>query len=478
MASAVARAREVLVRLRQDDDGSDQQVVRLPDSAGIEAARCAASSTLREVRQIVPFVPSGWLPSDFANELWRQLARESLDVARVYVVPHRGVAMTELEEQLQMDRESGVKCSALYLSDIQSEVREVIADEMWLLDGESVVIHDDGSATSSAGRPWTFSERVEDVKRVCAAFDRISELARSRPDADRGSLDLEEPLVLSADLMHGVGGVLCASDHVDRSSCSWYHGAWQYLRLLDMVSTPTWHRSFYDRAIGDAIESPDDPRVLITGTADYSMFAYVDHALRKRESNGEITVLDLCATPLFACQWYAKRVGRAIQTVQQDLFDPQLKLEDGSFDLVCTDAFLTRFTPAEAKDVIEAWWRLLRPGGHVVTTVRLHDLSPRIRDASQQERDFVVSALESARRWEPFLQVSAREIERLAAAYAKRMASSPIGDAAIIRSMFSDAGFAVTESAISDTPGELGPTTYLQLICRKSIDKSIDVKEN
>jgi len=48
------------------------------------------------------------------------------------------------------------------------------------------------------------------------------------------ALDMEE---LSA--AHCVGGYLSGS------SCSWYHSAWQYLRLIDMVSTPSWHGNFY-----------------------------------------------------------------------------------------------------------------------------------------------------------------------------------------------------------------------------------------
>src|SRR5262249_7549184 len=41
---------------------------------------------------------------------------------------------------------------------------------------------------------------------------------------------------------------------LEPDNCGWYHGTWQYLRLLDMVAVPHWHRQFYNQALGDILK--------------------------------------------------------------------------------------------------------------------------------------------------------------------------------------------------------------------------------
>src|SRR5207247_113790 len=131
--------------------------------------------------------------------------------------------------------------------------------------------------------------------------------------------DLEEPLASSADLLYGVAPVLCTGDHVDPAGCAWYHGTWQYLRLLQMVSTPTWHHEFYRSSLERALDGKKDSQVAITGTADYSMLAYVSAAAKHVGTKSAVQLVDLCATPLFACRWFAKRNGFLVSVQQLDV---------------------------------------------------------------------------------------------------------------------------------------------------------------
>ena len=52
--------------------------------------------------------------------------------------------------------------------------------------------------------------------------------------------------------------------HLEPESCGWYHGTWQYLRLLDMVAVPHWHREFYNQKLGDILRQNPHANVLIS----------------------------------------------------------------------------------------------------------------------------------------------------------------------------------------------------------------------
>ena len=60
-----------------------------------------------------------------------------------------------------------------------------------------------------------------------------------------------------------------AKDHrLNTNSCAGYHGTWQYLRLLDMVAVPHWHRDFYNRALDDFLRRKPHANILISAAAD------------------------------------------------------------------------------------------------------------------------------------------------------------------------------------------------------------------
>jgi len=116
-----------------------------------------------------------------------------------------------------------------------------------------------------------------------------------------------EPLVRSADWLGAMAELTCSRS--GESSCAWYHGTWQYLRLLDLVSSPWWHASFFRNAIGRQSAGRSDIRVLISGCADFSTYALVQG---QAADSAKITALDLCPTPLMATSWYARRIGAPV----------------------------------------------------------------------------------------------------------------------------------------------------------------------
>jgi len=455
-------ARVTLRDFRSRRDSVDPAVVNFPASALLELHRSVAVAAQSRVRQVVPFDPPNWDPDAFEHSIWRESASAAgFEVERIYVLPHRGISREVVSRQLDLDTAAGIQARVVFIGGIPETNQAEIPEGLWLVDEDVVVLSRSGVGKEDA--IWTISERAVDRAQGESFWEQLWSWSEDPATSSRLPVELEEPLVLSADLVHGVSDVLCTSDHVDRGGCGWYHGAWQYLRLLNLVSTPTWHSEFYLEQIAAASNGKQEPRALITGTADYSMLAYVSAATPAVTS---IDVLDMCATPLFACRWFAKRIDQQVDTFEEDLL--ATSAAQGPYDLICCDAFLTRFEPQETVKVVRAWAGLLEPGGVLVTTVRIHPRSARVREFDSAVRDFRERAEQRARRWRPFLKVSPGEIGVLAEYYAGRMKSNDLGGEDFIQDQLIRGGFHIQFEELAEVPGELYPTTYLRLACKKT----------
>jgi hypothetical protein len=461
----LVEARRTLAELRATQDGRDDRLVSLPAEAQRELNRRAALGACDLAIQILPLNAAGWDPSDFQHVVWREAARDGLTVKRIYLLPHRGIADNRVDHHVALDREAGIDPRFVYVSNLATSAIGDISEEIWVVD-DATVVRRRGQGSDGDSR-WTVSSRPSDLEIAQQRWDLLIDVSETqRSDNDR--LKLEEPLVLSADVINEVAPVLCTHNHVDEKACDWYHGAWQYLRLMDMVSTPTWHHDFYNSALRKVMDETPDPSVLITGTADYSMLAYVQGALGTAPRRKPVHVLDLCPTPLFACRWYANRTGRPVVTLNEDLFARKF---DERYDVVCTDAFITRFAGTATDAVIAAWRDALKPGGWLITTARVHSRSPRALDAEDAVQDFRDRARQRAATWRPFLRRTPEQIADLAETYARRMVSNDLGSEDHIVSALRNGGMTIVEARLQPVPGEMGPTTYLELVCKSEADQ-------
>jgi ubiquinone/menaquinone biosynthesis C-methylase UbiE len=231
-----------------------------------------------------------------------------------------------------------------------------------------------------------------------------------------------------------------------------------------MVSTPTWHHAFYSYQLSKALSLCSMPKALITGTADYSVLAYLINSLKQLGKDCEINVLDLCATPLFACKWYAKKNNFNINTYEQNIFEFSA-LHENSMDIVVTDAFLTRFAYNETQKILNLWSHVLKHRGRVITTVRLHAKTPLARSEEEAIRDFKERAIQRFERWIPYLNITIDQIGEMSEDYARRMVSNKLGSEEEILDLIQASGFKILNHETSDVPGELYPTIYLRLVC-------------
>lgn len=161
-----------------------------------------------------------------------------------------------------------------------------------------------------------------------------------------------------------------AKEHrLEPETCGWYHGTWQYLRLLDMVAVPHWHREFYNERLGGILRENPHAKILISAAADWGMLASIHEATQLAGANPEIVLYDICQTPLKASQWYADLHNVPIKTRCANIITEYIP--EAPFDLIVTDEFLS-VLKAEYKPLIAKRWKeLLKPGGSVVTAAMM-----------------------------------------------------------------------------------------------------------
>lgn len=271
-------------------------------------------------------------------------------------------------------------------------------------------------------------------------------------------------LLKSAPFMDMLGRVACDVASPG-GGCGWYHGVWQYLRLCGLVVTPDLHADFYHQAV---VSGNPRPRTLISGTADYAMLAILWPNTRRAAEVSNVTVLDQCLTPLLISRWYAAELVRSVTTLQGDVLAVHAS---GSYDLIVTDAFVSRFEPGRRGGLLQAWSRMLSPGGRLVTTVRVEPAGAggMVQASTEQAAAFGRRAAAAAERHAHALDVTPREIGERAERYAVRMRSYPLASPNALFAELQEAGFSVVWHEIAETGGEVAPATYLRLVAEKPL---------
>lgn len=433
------------------------------------------------------FLVSGrqrWDPRDPYFEGTRQAAREGRKIERMFLLPHQYYRHNDvLREHIALDREAGITAGTRYVGDLLASSELPLPPDsldfgFW--DGTVVcwAVNRIGGS-KIGGSEWRVSIRPEDqewVGRIMAVLherakvlrqpsESSAEMGHLLQDGEDDQLDLEEPLVRTAPSAEVISDAVCEGSYIAPDDCAWYHSVWQYLRIFRMVSTPTWHYDFYREALTPLARSEQFQNVLISGTADYSMLAHVLWHHKQTQSSANVTVVDSCETPLILCRWYAREEKTPIKVKQTNIlkYRPNTK-----FDLIVTDAFLTRFPARQRAEVAEIWQSLLRSGGKLITTARIEssDMSTVIRTSAEEVVRFRDTALKEARKWEDFLGKPAEDIATKAEEYAKRIVSYRIESVDEVISLLSDIGFKVEKCDPQTFRGEMHATTYAEIVAR------------
>jgi len=410
-------------------------------------------------------------PQNYYFEAARNACRRGCKITRAFLLPHKQYLKDDIvKAQWQLDTNAGIDVKIIYVGDLLSTllVTPLFGLDFGLWDDQiicaSVPQQDGGESLSE----WRVSSREEDIELAISLRDEL--LSKGTilpfPNEEVNSLDLEEPMVQTAPLMDLLSSAVCSGSYMAEEDCSWYHGVWQYLRVFDLVSTPTWHPELYLPKLRILAKNKPNAKILISGTADYSTLAHVLWAFDSENQNCDVTVVDLCQTPLIMCQWYARKTNHKINTCQSDILQFG---EKDFYDAIVTDAFLTRFNNKERSQIIAHWSELLPSGGRIITTIRIHgsNSSEKVLAKPDQVDIFRSRALQQAKRWQDFLPLSPEEIAIKAQRYAERMVSNAVVSADEVKFEFERNGFQVEYFNLIDVKGEMTPTTYLDLVAVK-----------
>lgn len=474
--SSFEAVRQVLVNHCAQFDG--QHVVRLPGAASLELVRTLASSVRKSLKQIVPLSGPVQPGDSFVQLVFRELAKQHT-VQRIYLWGPDGTDRDALDGLVSMDRRYALDAKVMHAAAPAAQALPL--RNTWLID-DQLLVHEDFTDDGTA--VWTVDSRTEMVHRNITVWEKLwgtatapggvpadtSEKSGTRTGARAPRSG--DPLLASADLIATMAPMSCTGTPDDPQSCAWYHGAWQHLRLLDLVPVPAWHDDFYASEIGNGLRERHGsavPRVLISGAADYALLGETLRAAGRvaleTERGPRIAVLDRCPTPLIACRWYARQTNSDVDLYEMNVCDAPERLGDGSrFDLILSDSFLTNFSTPAAAEVLRAWRRLLTPGGRVITTVRLRSAETADGWGLDEVLAFANRARARAERWRWLLRTDAEDIARAAEQFARRVRSTNLGSAEAVRRMFVDAGFQVERATKHVIAAQPNPVTYLRVV--------------
>jgi len=133
-------------------------------------------------------------------------------------------------------------------------------------------------------------------------FKRATDVFGPIADADQLASDIAEPLAESAPVAFETAMTACASAD-DMTGCRAYHAIWQYLRLTDVIRAVRVDGPLFAAAVTAQAARGPLRRILISGTADYSMLAYLGHAAVKAGASPVFDIIDQCATTLRMNEW-------------------------------------------------------------------------------------------------------------------------------------------------------------------------------
>jgi hypothetical protein len=269
---------------------------------------------------------------------------------------------------------------------------------------------------------------------------------------------IEEPVHESAPLARWIAERLCRVDPRTGESCAWYHGFRQYLRALDLAITPAHHAAFLRDAFATAVARGGRARVLVSGAIDYSMFAHVLWACRQNGASADVTVLDICDTPLFLNLWYSRRVGNPVRTVRASILDHE---NAGGYDVICTNAFFGQFPPEQRLALMTRWRDLLAPRGKVITVAPFRPGSGTgtVGFTQQEAKALRDAVLHAAQQQDGKLDLDPEGLARLADAFAARMRVHPVRSLKEIADLFEQGGFGLDH--LSSAP--VAPDNRVQL---------------
>lgn len=203
------------------------------------------------------------------------------------------------------------------------------------------------------------------------------------PEIQTQEADVERLGEIAAEA-YAVAGRFCGS-------CRNLHALWPYIRLSRSSTGLERSGSVLETALRAAI-TQGLRKILIAGAADTGLLSLVLRAAD--DFDVDVTVLDVCASPLELCRRLAGQWSIPVRTVKQDLADLDERQE---FDLVLVHGTLHFIAGEKRLNVLARIHRGLRPNGRLVVLFNTSRPST-IRKDDKLHVDYAESVVKELRR--------------------------------------------------------------------------------
>ncbi|WP_131802395.1 class I SAM-dependent methyltransferase [Yoonia tamlensis] len=215
------------------------------------------------------------------------------------------------------------------------------------------------------------------------------------------------------------------------------------MRLFGNLPAVANDHAFMLSAIDTAIEA-GARKVLVSGSADHGVLAYVIAAFDNAGVRPDITVIDQCGTPLAVCSAYAREHGHTIKTHACDA----LTYFGGPFDLIVAHNFLNFFSPDARVTLVRNWAALLVENGCMINLSAVKENVPeRVLRFPPEKAEELAERMCDARRASAHSGlISEEEMRHLVHDYCARRNSWAIPDIESLTAPFLNNGF------VFDTP--------------------------
>ncbi len=163
-----------------------------------------------------------------------------------------------------------------------------------------------------------------------------------------------EPLDRLARFSWDWAPALCRPEH----GCADYHQTWSMVRLLELGGRLPAGAPFFERELG-SIARAGKTRVLVCGGADTGVSALVVNAFKAAGARPRITFVDRCETPCEQNKLMLHELGLDADIRCLDA----LQIDGDPVSAVVAHSFLQRFAGEERVRLLQAWARVVEPGG-------------------------------------------------------------------------------------------------------------------
>jgi hypothetical protein len=228
--------------------------------------------------------------------------------------------------------------------------------------------------------------------------------------------------------------------HAFGGDCTWYHGVWQYLRVLGMAKTAGGQSEFLDGGLRSLISDVGIRRVLISGAADDAVAAIALGAFRAADAPMDLSLVDRCDTPLELSRWRLAQEAAVLTTHRADILRFSTTT---AFDVVIANSFLSYVAVADWPLMFARWAASLRTGGKLLLTNRVRPgvpLEPLGFSADAGER-FCTVARRRAELHRAELGVNPDELANWVGEYVARLRSYPLRSVDELHGLLRGAGF-------------------------------------